>query len=91
MSFCLGVLFAYFANKYFTFKRDDYGLKGKGKFTLVYATSLIANISVNYVALKFIFPQLEIRFIIAFVMATGISAIMNFLGMKLYVFKGRDI
>jgi len=91
MSFCLGVLFAYFANKYFTFKRDDYGLKGKGKFTLVYATSLIANISANYVVLKFIFPQLEIRFIIAFVMATGISAIMNFLGMKLYVFKGRHI
>jgi NDP-sugar pyrophosphorylase family protein/putative flippase GtrA len=91
ISFCLGVVFSYFGNKHFTFKRQEDGLNGKALFILIYALSLLANIGANFATLKYVLPVSELRFIAAFIVATGISAGMNFFGMKLFVFKGDKI
>ena len=86
--FLNGTLFAYFANKSCTFSRKTPALGSAWRFAILYTVTLIANISVNALALRFFtLDAASIQF--AFIFATGVSAVLNFLGMKYFVFKSQ--
>lgn len=84
ISFVLGSVVAFLVNKYWTFSSGRaHSVNEIFKFGALYMSTLIANVLVNQVAL-FIFPAL---LMLAFLMATGTSTVLNFLGMKFWVFK----
>jgi len=89
LGFVTGALFAYFANRAITFQlgggwRPDEVLR----FVKVYAGALAANVAVNFLVLDLI-GRSEAGIVVAFVVATGVSAALNFVGMKLFVFPER--
>lgn len=91
LGFVTGALFAYFANRAITFQlgrgwRQDEVLR----FVKVYAGALAANVAVNFLVLNLI-GRSEVGIGLAFVVATGVSAALNFVGMKLFVFNDRVV
>ena len=92
IGFIGGTLFAYFANRFWTFKQQTTGSGSVSRFALVYILGLLANIAVNYLCIYwFSNPTIALDYtlLIAFIFATGISATLNFLGMKFFVFTTR--
>ena len=85
---------AYLLNKFFTFKQPVHSTAELIRFFSLYGTTLVANVFVNYLALTLLpdfvgdFLSWSYIVILAFVMATGVSTILNFTGQKLWVFKG---
>ena len=83
VGFISGTVFAYFANRFWTFGdlfSDAYSF---ARFGALYTCTLGLNIVVNASILAF-FPGAPT---LAFLAATACSATLNFLGMKYYVFK----
>lgn len=94
MSFIGGTLFAYVANRFWTFNRQVISPGSFSRFIVVYVLGLAANIAVNYIAITYFmdfFGIPEYRIILAFLLATGISASLNFIGMKYLVFTQRPM
>jgi len=88
IGFLTGTLFAYFANRFWTFGHKSHEAGSGWRFVLLYLSTLMANIVVNALALKVMAASMAaIQF--AFLFATGVSAALNFLGMKFFVFKSR--
>ncbi len=86
VGFIAGTVFAYFANRFWTFG-DKLVKKGSAwRFALLYAVTLLVNIWLNTLALK-TFISLTAAVQMAFLIATAVSAAMNFIGMKIFVFK----
>lgn len=84
--FVAGLVFAYFANRFCTFASHTQAPGSVRRFLALYILTLMLNVAVNAAVLR----QLhDIRFAIqyAFLAATGMSACLNFLGMKYFVFK----
>ena len=88
IGFLVGTLFAYFANRFWTFGHKSHVPGSLWRFAALYGATLGANVLVNSLALKF-FADATAAIHFAFLLATGISAALNFLGMKLFVFKLR--
>ena len=86
VSFSFGTVFAYFANRSYTFKSSEGGFVRFAVFTLLYLSTLVANVTSNEVVLKFT-NHIDASLIIGFITATSLSATLNFLGMKYIVFK----
>lgn len=86
VGFIAGTLFAYFANRHWTFGHTRPASGSWHRFAVLYTLTLGANVVVNAVALKMM-VALPWALHIAFLLATGVSAILNFIGMKLFVFK----
>lgn len=92
LSFICGSIVTYNLNKYWTWKQKDRSNKRFVKFFSLYLVSLLINVGVNkgaLIALENI-SFLEIipfKFFWAFIAATGFSAVFNFAGQKLWVFK----
>lgn len=84
--FLVGTLFAYFANRFWTFGQKSHKPGSAWRFSALYASTLGANVLINALALKLL-ADMAIAFQLAFLLATGVSASLNFLGMKLFVFK----
>ncbi len=85
IGFVAGTLFAYFANRLWTFTARG-GLDRIAKFFVVYGVNLCVNVGLNSVVLALLgYEQIDI--VLAFLVATGTSATLNFLGMKFLVFK----
>ena len=87
-AFITGSIFAFIANKYYTFQKK--GLLNNNqvpKFVLIYLSSLIVNTFVNTALLGLQSGNSEIKIKIAFVVSTSLSASINYLGMKYYVFE----
>ena len=82
LSFILGTVVAFVVNKYWTFERYEKSYKQIFQFTILYSTTLFVNVMVNRLALDF--AEL---FFLAFLIATGASTILNFVGQKWWVFK----
>lgn len=83
--FVTGTVFAYFANRLWTFATHG-GLGRIIGFMVVYGISLGVNVSLNNGALALLgYEQLAV--VLAFLVATAVSASLNFLGMKFLVFK----
>jgi putative flippase GtrA len=92
--FSSGTIFAYFANRFWTFNQQATGAGSVLRFVMVYILGLIANIAINYLCIEwFSSPALAMEYtlLIAFILATGVSASFNFIGMKFFVFTDRKI
>jgi putative flippase GtrA len=88
--FLTGTLFAYFANKVWTFGHKEHAPGSVWRFVLLYAITLGANVLVNAGCLELL-STMSIAVPVAFLIATGVSAVLNFLGMKLFVFKASNL
>jgi putative flippase GtrA len=85
IGFVAGTLFAYFANRLWTFNVTG-GPGRMARFVVVYGVNLGVNVGLNSFILGLLgYEQIDI--VLAFLVATGTSAILNFLGMKFLVFK----
>lgn len=92
--FVSGTIFAYFANRFWTFNQQTTSSGSVYRFVIVYILGLAANIGVNHLSINwFSSPTiaLDITLLIAFILATGVSAALNFIGMKFFVFTNRNI
>ncbi|MCF8166045.1 MAG: GtrA family protein [Rhodoferax sp.] len=93
-SFISGTIFSYFANRFWTFNQQTTGSGSVFRFVMVYILGLIANIAINYLCIEwFSSPAIAMEYtlLIAFILATGVSASLNFIGMKFFVFTHRKI
>ncbi|MBL0702941.1 MAG: GtrA family protein [Sulfurospirillum sp.] len=82
ISFLLGTIVAFIINKYWTFQKHEKSYKEIIKFSLLYTATLGANVITN----KFILDTFSIT-IVAFLVATGVSMVLNFIGQKWWVFR----
>jgi len=85
ISFSIGAIFAYFANRAYTFKSNIKGLVRFFIFLILYLSTLLLNVSSNEIILSFL-SHYNFALIIAFIIATSLSAVLNFVGMKYVVF-----
>lgn len=85
-SFLIGTLFAYFANRAWTFGHYEHAAGSFWRFSLLYATTLGANVLVN-AGMLVLLAAYAWKIHAAFIIATGVSATLNFIGMRLLVFK----
>lgn len=86
LSFISGTIFAYQANRIWTFSAGTNNLLQVLKFSIVYGFNLGVNVSINSWILSLLGKNNKIDVIFAFIVATGVSATLNFLGMKFLVF-----
>ena len=84
-SFVSGALCSYQANRKWTFKIKYYKLSQILKFSFLYISSLLFNVSLNSFFISIFKNQLSFEF--AFIFSTTVSATYNYLGLKLFVFK----
>lgn len=82
-SFLTGTLFAYFANKLWTFEKKERDHAEMVSFFILYGTTLAVNVSVNQLVLH-ILPG---YIFLGFLTATGTSTVLNFIGQKWWVFR----
>jgi len=82
ISFILGTVVAYFINKYWTFEKSKKSYSQILKFGILYLFSLSVNVLINHMVLDILNHVL-----IAFIIATGASTILNFIGQKWWVFR----
>jgi putative flippase GtrA len=83
--FLAGTVFAYFANRTWTFGAHRHRAGSWWRFALIYAATLGANVLVNLGTLNLL-AGVPGRLHAAFLAATTCSALLNFIGMKLFVF-----
>jgi putative flippase GtrA len=86
IGFLAGTLFAYLSNRFWTFGHRSHAPGTLWRFAVLYAATMGANVLVNSLALRFLADTMT-AVQLAFLLATAISAILNFLGMKFFVFK----
>jgi putative flippase GtrA len=82
-SFVLGSCVAFVANKYWTFRSRDSNVREIPLFALLYGTTLGANVATNQ-AVLYLFPGAKIA---GFLVATGVSTVLNFVGQRFLVFR----
>ncbi|WP_341912061.1 GtrA family protein [Ferrovibrio terrae] len=87
-SFLLGGLFSYSANRWFTF-RVSHGRHQLLKSYAVFTVTLCVNSVINYGVLLLIGRD-PIAIVAAFVMATGVSAALNFIGLRYWALAASD-
>lgn len=83
--FLVGTVFAYFANRVLTFGLRPQAAGSAWRFVVLYSLTLLLNISVNASVLSAL-PGTVYAVQAAFVVATGLTATLNFVGMKYFVF-----
>ena len=88
--FLIGTLFAYFGNRFWTFGHKPHMPGSAWRFAILYAGTLGANVLVNSFAL-ILFANTIAAIQLAFLVATGVSVCLNFLGMKFFVFRMRTL
>ena len=85
IGFLSGTLFAYFANRLWTFGSRAHAPGSVWRFVMLYAATLLVNVLFNALMLH-LFVEQPYSVQVAFLIATGASATINFLGMKHFVF-----
>lgn len=85
-SFLAGTLFAYFSNRFWTFRGRQHAPSDVWRFILLYGVTLLTNVAVNTIGL-ILLAIYSWGIEIAFLGATAISSTINFFGMKYFVFK----
>lgn len=86
LGFVAGTVFAYFANRFWTFGHKDVAAGSVPRFAMLYAGTAVTNVVVNSGVLK-VLPYSSVAVVCGFVFATGVSASLNFLGMKFFVYR----
>ncbi len=82
ISFLLGTIVAFIINKYWTFEKHEKSYAEIAKFGILYSATLGANVITN----KIILDMFNIT-IVAFLIATSVSTVLNFIGQKWWVFR----
>ena len=82
ISFLSGSIVAYYLNKYWTFDRNKRSFSEKFRFAFLYICTLLINIITNHLILDY-----SNHISIGFIVATGVSTVLNFIGQKWWVFK----
>ena len=82
ISFLLGTFFAFVINKYWTFEKHKKSYTEVFQFGVLYSVTLGVNVLTN----KMIIDNTQMVFL-AFLMATGASTVLNFIGQKWWVFR----
>lgn len=77
ISFIIGTVVAFVINKYWTFEKHKKSYIEMIKFGVLYSVTLGANVVTNNVVLEY-----TNIVILAFLVATGISTVLNFIGQK---------
>jgi putative flippase GtrA len=90
VGFFTGTLFAYFANRYWTFAKTEHAAGSWWRFVILYASTLGVNVISNSIALTAMSAS-KLAMPVAFILATGLSATLNFIGMKFFVFKLKHV
>lgn len=85
IGFLTGTIFAYVANRMWTFRHTQSG-GSVPRFVLLYTCTLGINVCINSGVLHLAGTN-QLGIGAAFILATGCSAVLNFLGMKFFVFK----
>jgi putative flippase GtrA len=86
VSFLVATIFAYFTNRFWTFGHTAPQAGSPWRFGFLYALTLGANVMVNALVLALL-AGTRAAVPLAFLVATGVSATLNFLGMKMFVFR----
>jgi len=89
LGFIVGTVFAYFANKLWTFERADGGRNVFLMFMALYLTTLLINVGINSGVISAL-GDTELVLILGFLAATGTSATLNFIGMRMIVFRTKQ-
>lgn len=85
-----GTIFAYFANRLWTFGHVRPVQGSTLRFALLYSTTLAVNVNINAIVLNGCAGWIgAMQF--AFLAATATSAALNFLGMKFFVFRSAHL
>ena len=82
ISYILGAVVGFIINKRWTFQSKKFKISEVFKYIILYVCSALANAGVNQIILSVIPSTVR-----AFICATGISTIINFLGQKFIVFR----
>lgn len=85
VGFFLGAASAYFANRKFTFRSEKKGKKPFILFSFLYIMTFSANVSLNSL-LVYLLQQFTWGWLAAYLITTTITATLNFLGMKYFIF-----
>ncbi len=90
VGFVSGTIFSYFMHRVWTFGHKEHKSGTVWRYVLLYMSTLWVNVSINAYVLNITY---EFRYIIllAFLIATGASTILNFIGMKWFVFKESSV
>lgn len=88
ISFLVGTIFAYFANRKWTFGHKAHANGSAFRFIILYGLTLGLNVLVNTTFLNILY-DFSMKITIAFIVATGVSAMTNFIGMKYFVFNAK--
>jgi putative flippase GtrA len=91
LSYLVGLVFGFSGNKYWTFKsKRTIGNEWKS-YLLIYSLTLILNIYSNGIVYDLVSkarPEISTRaFILAFISATSLTTIINYLSIRLITFK----
>jgi putative flippase GtrA len=93
-SFICGSCLAYFLNKHFTFKQEKHQASQMIRFAILYILTMLVNVAVNSSSIAILTQKISISWltkseilIFSFVVATGTSTVINFIGQKFWVFK----
>jgi putative flippase GtrA len=87
--FLTGTVLAYFANRLWTFGTLAHAEGNAWRFSALYTLTLFINIYANALILGAL-TAYPYPLQVAFVIATGLSATLNFFGMKYFVFVNAD-
>jgi putative flippase GtrA len=90
VGFLIGSIFAYFANRFWTFNNQEHSDGNCWRFSSLYAMTLFINVSANSLMLSAL-AEFPYSIQTGFVIATSLSAILNFIGMKYFVFHEKNI
>ena len=82
LSFICGSIVGFIINKYWTFKSPKFQIKEILKYTVLYILTALINSQVNKYTLLLFGNEM-----FAFLCATGVSTILNFLGQKFLIFR----
>lgn len=86
LSFLTGTLFAYVTNRFWTFAHRQPARGSILRFAVLYTFTLYVNVVVNSTMLN-VFSEFRWHIQAAFIIATGLTATLNFIGMKWFTFK----
>lgn len=84
LSYLAGVVVGFFGNKWWTFESARRSAGEPIAYLALYAMTLLVNVACNWAVLVVLGPQ---RTGWAFLFATGVTTVLNFLGMKFVTFR----
>lgn len=92
LSFLCGLMVTYHFNKRWTWRRKDRNSRRLLKFLALYGMSMVLNVSLNSLFLWVLHQHstwswVPRKYLVAFMGATGICAMFNFVGQKFWIFR----